>query len=154
MNEELDEKGRSENHQERRQRDMGGARPNTGGRRPGSGRKKGTVNRVAAEIKEMARQYGPEAIAELARLAKHALSEQARVAAIKELLDRGYGRSVQPVVGTLEHGAEAVNGCLTRRTRPARRACPHKAHTVPATRPPRTRARLDRGAPVSRLPAN
>jgi len=26
------------------------------------------------------------------------------VAAIKELLDRGYGRAVQPIVGTVEHG--------------------------------------------------
>jgi hypothetical protein len=79
----------------------GSRRPNSGGRRPGAGRKKATVT---AEIREIARQYGPEAIAELARLAKHALSEQARVAAIKELFDRGYGRSVQPLVGTLEHG--------------------------------------------------
>jgi hypothetical protein len=61
----------------------GSRRPNSGGRRPGAGRKKATVT---AEIREIARQYGPEAIAELARLAKHALSEQARVAAIKNYL--------------------------------------------------------------------
>src|SRR5262245_36104847 len=39
----------------------GGARPNSGGRRPGSGRKKGTPNKVTAEIKELAQKYGPEA---------------------------------------------------------------------------------------------
>jgi hypothetical protein len=38
-------------------------------------------------------KYGPDAIAELARLATQAESEAARVAAIKELLDRGYGRA-------------------------------------------------------------
>jgi hypothetical protein len=68
-------------------------RPNSGGRRPGSGRKKGTPNKVTVEIKELAQKYGPEAIAKLARLATKAES----VAAIKELLDRGYGRAVQPI---------------------------------------------------------
>jgi hypothetical protein len=68
-------------------------RPNSGGRRPGSGRKKGTPNKVTVEIKELAQKYGPDAIAKLARLATKAES----VAAIKELLDRGYGRAVQPI---------------------------------------------------------
>jgi len=68
-----------------------------GGYRPGSGRKPG-------EVKELARQYGPEAIAELARLAIKAESEAARVAAIKELLDRGYGRAVQPIEGSVTYG--------------------------------------------------
>jgi hypothetical protein len=81
----------------------GGKRPGTGGRRPGSGRKKGTPNKVTAEIKQLAQQYGPEAIAELARLATKAESEAARVAAIKELLDRGYGRAVQPIEGSMTY---------------------------------------------------
>jgi hypothetical protein len=68
---------------------------------PGSGRKKGTPNKVTAEIKGLAQKYGPEAIAELARLATKAESEAARVAAIKELLDRGYGRAVQPIEGSM-----------------------------------------------------
>ena len=46
----------------------------------------------------------PEAIAELARLATRAESEAARVAAIKELLDRGYGRAVQPIEGSMTYG--------------------------------------------------
>jgi hypothetical protein len=74
------------------------------GRRPGSGRKKGTPNKVTAEIKELAQKYGPEAIAELARLATNAESEAARVAACRELLDRGNGRAVQPIQGTMEYG--------------------------------------------------
>jgi len=69
MNEELDEKVGPKIIKSDAKRTWGGARPNTGGRRPGSGRKKGTPNMVTAEIKEMAQKYGPEAIAELARLA-------------------------------------------------------------------------------------
>jgi hypothetical protein len=42
-------------------------------------------------------QHAPSAIAELARLASKAKSETARIAAIRELLDRGYGRSRQAV---------------------------------------------------------
>src|SRR5215510_6679778 len=87
-----------------RKKSWGGSRPNSGGRRPGSGRKKGTPNKVTAEIKELAQKYGPEAIAELARLATKAESEAPRVAAIKELLDRGYGRAVQPIEGSVTYG--------------------------------------------------
>jgi hypothetical protein len=43
--------------------------------------------------------YGAEALAELARLAFHAENEGTRIAAIKELLDRGYGKSPQAVSG-------------------------------------------------------
>jgi len=88
----------------------GGARPNSGGRRPGSGRRKGTPNKVAAEIKAFAQQYGPEAIAELARPAIHAESEAARVAAIKELLGRGNGRAVQPIEGSMTYGVSEQIG--------------------------------------------
>ena len=70
-----------------------------GGKRPGAGRKAGSPNKVLherrIEIKALAREHTTEAIAELARLATKADSEAARVAAIKELLDRGYGRSTQ-----------------------------------------------------------
>jgi hypothetical protein len=43
----------------------------------------------------LAHQHAPSAIAELARLALKAKSETARIAAIRELLDRGYGRPRQ-----------------------------------------------------------
>jgi hypothetical protein len=39
------------------------------------------------------------AVRELARLAREAESDAAKVAAIKELLDRGYGKSPQPIDG-------------------------------------------------------
>ena len=59
------------------------------------GRVAGTPNKSTAEIRELAGQYGPAALAELARLATNADSEQARVSACKELLDRAYGKSTQ-----------------------------------------------------------
>ncbi len=59
----------------------------TGGRQPG------TPNRSTAAIKEMAGKYSEKVIKELARLATGADSEQVRVSAGRELLDRGYGKS-------------------------------------------------------------
>ena len=70
-----------------------------GGKRAGSGRKKGTPNKSTAEMRALAQQHAETAIAELARLVKKARNEQTRIAAAKELLDRGYGKSTQP----LEH---------------------------------------------------
>lgn len=61
------------------------------------GRQKGTPNKATAEVKELARAHAPAAIAELARLSQEAESEQAKVAAIKEILDRAYGKSTQMV---------------------------------------------------------
>jgi hypothetical protein len=57
------------------------------------GRKAGTPNKTASDIKELAQKYGASAISELARLSFKAESEQTRVAAIKELLNRGYGQA-------------------------------------------------------------
>lgn len=59
------------------------------------GRQPGTPNKATAEIRDLARKYTPEALIELARLSTGAESEQARVAAIKELFDRAYGKSTQ-----------------------------------------------------------
>jgi len=68
----------------------------------GQGRPKGALNKHTADIKRLAQQYGPRAIialAELAGLKQNDLlpqpSEWARVAAIKELLDRGFGKANQ-----------------------------------------------------------
>jgi len=55
------------------------------------GRPKGSLNKTTAEIRAAARQHAPGAFAELARLSKHTKSEQVRIAAIKEILDRAYG---------------------------------------------------------------
>jgi hypothetical protein len=51
--------------------------------------------KVLGELQELARHHAPEAIAELARLSLKAKSENARIAAIRELLDRGFGRARQ-----------------------------------------------------------
>lgn len=61
------------------------------------GRQKGTPNKATAEIKLIARKYGEDAIKELARIMSEGENEQARIAAIKELLDRGFGKATQPV---------------------------------------------------------
>jgi hypothetical protein len=63
------------------------------------GRPKGSVNKATADIRLLAGKYGPEALKELFRLAKEAESESARVSAIKEILDRGFGKSPQPLSG-------------------------------------------------------
>ena len=49
--------------------------------------------KVLAGLRELARQHAPAAINELVRLATKAESEVVRVAAIRELLDRGYGKA-------------------------------------------------------------
>jgi hypothetical protein len=51
--------------------------------------------KVLGEVQELARLHASSIIVELARLALKAKSETARIAAIRELLDRGYGRSRQ-----------------------------------------------------------
>lgn len=63
------------------------------------GRAKGTPNKATADIKALAQAYAPAAMKELARLSVLAESEPARVAAIKELFDRGFGKARQPITG-------------------------------------------------------
>ena len=68
------------------------------GRKTG-GRQKGVPNKATRDIKALAQNYGPAAIKRLFYLMEHAESEGAQVAAIKELLDRGYCKAAQPVTG-------------------------------------------------------
>lgn len=76
----------------------------------GQGRPKGVPNKATSEIKALAQSFGPAAILRLAEMAgfatdkagnklKAAESEAAQIAATKELLDRGYGKAVQPQSG-------------------------------------------------------
>lgn len=65
----------------------------------GKGRPKGSLNKSTLEVKAEARKHMPAALKELARIVKEGSTDQARVAAIKELLDRGYGKAPQPMVG-------------------------------------------------------
>jgi hypothetical protein len=55
--------------------------------------------RVIGELRDLARAYAPAAIKELGRLALKARSEMARIAAAKELLDRGYGKVTEILAG-------------------------------------------------------
>jgi hypothetical protein len=57
------------------------------------GRTAGTPNKATAEVRALAGQHGPAAIAELPRLTREAESEQARISACNAICDRAYGRS-------------------------------------------------------------
>jgi|ERR1700730_9289758 len=59
----------------------------------------------AAILGDLAKQYGTKAIEVLLEIAIDGESEAARVAACKELLDRGFGKVPQPVEG----GGPGVN---------------------------------------------
>jgi hypothetical protein len=71
-----------------------------------------TPNKATREITELVRQYVPAAIRELARLAKAAESETARVSAIGMLLDRAYGKPSQAI----QHSGSAGTYDLTKVT--------------------------------------
>ncbi len=66
-----------------------------GGARPGAGRPNGSRNNLTLEGRELALQHGPAALAALVKLSKKAKSESVRLAAIRKILDRAYGRSPQ-----------------------------------------------------------
>lgn len=60
--------------------------------------------KVVFEIRDLAREFGPAGITKLAEMAglapgTPAEAEAVRVAAIKELLDRGFGKATQPLSG-------------------------------------------------------
>lgn len=70
----------------------------SGGKREGAGRKPGSLNKATAHIKELAQVHGPAVIARLALLSgltdqPGSESEATQLGAMKELLDRGYGKS-------------------------------------------------------------
>lgn len=64
-----------------------------GGKREGSGRKAGVPNKATAEVKAIAQEHGPAAIARLAHLMSSAESEAAQVSAASIILDRAYGKA-------------------------------------------------------------
>jgi hypothetical protein len=89
----------------------------TGGSRAGGaktgGRKPGSLNKATAEIKELAQKFGPATIERLAELSgltdkPAAESEQTQLGAMRELLDRGYGKAPQAITGA-DGGAVQMN---------------------------------------------
>jgi hypothetical protein len=79
------------------------ARPKGSAKTAGSGRKKGQPNRIVTDIKLLAQGFGAEAIGILVGLMRDADFETVRVSAAKELLDRAYGKAVQPVEADVQH---------------------------------------------------
>jgi hypothetical protein len=67
-----------------------------GGKRPGAGRPAGVPNKITKEVKEIAQEFGEEAVGTLVSIMRSGeFPPAARVAASKEILDRAYGKSVQ-----------------------------------------------------------
>ena len=77
------------------------------GRKTG-GRQKGSLNKATADVKVAAQAYTEEAIATLAAIMREEESAAARVAAIKELLDRGHGKAKQVVDATVAATVEKL----------------------------------------------
>ena len=73
-----------------------------GGKREGAGRRKGVPNKATADIKAMAQKYGPAALKTLESVMERSESDAAKVAASKELLDRGYGKAPQDTTTTIK----------------------------------------------------
>lgn len=72
------------------------------------GRQAGTPNKATADIKALAQVHGPEAIRTLVELMANG-QDKVRVAAAKELLDRGYGRPTQSMHVSGEDGAPLLD---------------------------------------------
>lgn len=74
------------------------------------GRQKGTPNKVTADVKEIAQAYGEEAVKALVEIVRDGEAPHAaRVSAVKELLDRGYGKAKQAV----EHSGGMIYNIVT-----------------------------------------
>ena len=80
------------------------------GKRTGrpKGRPKGSLNKATAELKQIAQQYTDEAFEILLQIARDGENEGARVSAVKEILDRGWGKPAQ----TVEAGPELTKMIL------------------------------------------
>ena len=83
-----------------------------GGSKPGErrgGRQKGALNKVTADVKRLAQQYGAQALQVAANIMQDVASPPAaRIAAAHLLLDRGYGKPglhVSADVVTITHEA-------------------------------------------------
>lgn len=86
------------------------AKPAKGGARVGAGRKKGEPNKATGSLRDLAREYTPQALTALAKIMLEGESEAARVSAANAILDRGYGKPSQVIAGDEDGGAiQTVN---------------------------------------------
>lgn len=72
------------------------------------GRVKGTPNKSTAEIKELAQTYSTDALKTLATIMLTSENDTAKIAAAKELLDRGYGKPTQAMEHSGPDGGPVV----------------------------------------------
>ena len=79
------------------------------------GRAPGTPNKATEEIRAIAREYGAEASEQLVKLMQTAKSEQARISAAKEVLDRACGKATQLVESAQETSHAEQLGEIERR---------------------------------------
>lgn len=63
------------------------------------GRPKGALNKSTKDIKALAQKHTPAALRTLVGVMAKSESDAARVAAARELLDRGHGKAPQPQTG-------------------------------------------------------
>ena len=73
-------------------------------KRKTGGRKKGTPNKVTKDAKILANGYGKEAIQILVDIMRNGRSEQVKVSAAREVLDRAYGKAPQAIQLSGEDG--------------------------------------------------
>ncbi len=71
--------------------------------KPGTSGNPGGRPRVVAEVRELARAHGAEAVEALVQLMRRGAREETRVRAAEALLDRGYGRPAQAITGDGEN---------------------------------------------------
>lgn len=65
------------------------------------GRPKGALNKSTKDIKALAQKHGPRAINTLVSIMDAGETQAVRVAAARELLDRGYGKAAQTIDATV-----------------------------------------------------
>jgi hypothetical protein len=76
------------------------------GSKPGErrgGRVAGTPNHCTRTLKELAREHTAEALDALVNVIRSTESDAARVSAIKEMFDRGYGKASQVIAGDADN---------------------------------------------------
>ena len=78
--------------------------------RPGASGNPGGRPGALSDVRELAREHTPAAVAKLAHIMEKGKSEQACIAAASALLDRGWGRPTQPIAGDNDMPPVGISG--------------------------------------------